>query len=169
VERVNLGRDARQRHGVQNELSRRWFLFSTVAAMTCAALDRGAWSGTIGKTADVRPRIAPIEIEIARVQLAAAMREYQKYAPLDFGLMLGDNFYPNGIRGPDDPQWKTKWKDLNPNFFIEPSFSFQLQRCREGPLRKGRRAYFLSLSASFSSSSRSSEYGAKTRFCLRLG
>lgn len=47
-----------------------------------------------------------------QLQLAAAMREYQKHSPLDFGLTLGDNFYPNGVGSTDDPQWKTKWEDL---------------------------------------------------------
>jgi len=27
----------------------------------------------------------------------------------DFVAYLGDNFYPKGVSGPDDPQWRTKW------------------------------------------------------------
>lgn len=47
-----------------------------------------------------------------QIQLAAAMKEYQKKSPFDFGITLGDNFYPNGVSSPDDPQWKAKWEDL---------------------------------------------------------
>jgi len=48
----------------------------------------------------------------AQIQVAATMRDYQKHHPFDFGVTLGDNFYPNGAGGPDDPQWKAKWEDL---------------------------------------------------------
>jgi hypothetical protein len=47
-----------------------------------------------------------------QVQLAATMKEYQKKNPFDFGITLGDNFYPNGVSSPDDPQWKAKWEDM---------------------------------------------------------
>lgn len=47
-----------------------------------------------------------------QIQTAAAMREYQKGHPLDFGITLGDNFYPSGAASPDDPQWKTRYEDL---------------------------------------------------------
>ncbi|NOY28370.1 MAG: hypothetical protein GXP62_21135, partial [Oligoflexia bacterium] len=29
-----------------------------------------------------------------------------------FVVYLGDNFYPKGITGPDDPQWITKWSSI---------------------------------------------------------
>lgn len=47
-----------------------------------------------------------------QIQTAAAMREYQKGHPLDFGITLGDNFYPSGAASPDDPQWKARYEDL---------------------------------------------------------
>jgi len=47
-----------------------------------------------------------------QIQLAAVMKNYQKNNPFDFGITLGDNFYPNGVSSPDDPQWKTKWEDM---------------------------------------------------------
>jgi tartrate-resistant acid phosphatase type 5 len=47
-----------------------------------------------------------------QLQVAAAMREYHRKSPFDFGITLGDNFYPNGVSSPDDPQWKAKWEDL---------------------------------------------------------
>ena len=48
-----------------------------------------------------------------QIQTAAAMREYQKSHPLDFGITLGDNFYPSGAAvAPDDPQWKIRYEDL---------------------------------------------------------
>jgi tartrate-resistant acid phosphatase type 5 len=47
-----------------------------------------------------------------QIQLAAMMKKYQEKSRFDFGITLGDNFYPNGVSSPDDPQWKTKWEDL---------------------------------------------------------
>lgn len=47
-----------------------------------------------------------------QIQLAATMKEYQKKNPFDFGITLGDNFYPNGVSSPDDPQWKAKYEDM---------------------------------------------------------
>jgi hypothetical protein len=32
--------------------------------------------------------------------------------PFDFGLTFGDNFYPNGMRGVDDPRWRDWWETL---------------------------------------------------------
>lgn len=48
----------------------------------------------------------------AQKQLASAMLQYHKKTPFDFGLTLGDNFYPQGVGGLDDPQWKSKWEDM---------------------------------------------------------
>jgi tartrate-resistant acid phosphatase type 5 len=48
----------------------------------------------------------------AQKQLASAMVKYNKKRPFDFGLTLGDNFYPIGASSPTDPQWKSKWEDL---------------------------------------------------------
>jgi tartrate-resistant acid phosphatase type 5 len=48
----------------------------------------------------------------AQKQLAAAMLQYQKKARFDFGVTLGDNFYPTGVSSPDDPQWRSKWEEM---------------------------------------------------------
>jgi hypothetical protein len=45
-------------------------------------------------------------------QVANVMKQLQQKQAFDFGLTLGDNFYPNGVGSPDDPQWKTKWEDV---------------------------------------------------------
>jgi tartrate-resistant acid phosphatase type 5 len=47
-----------------------------------------------------------------QLQLAGVMRQFETKHPFDFGLTLGDNFYPNGVGSPDDPQWKSKWEDV---------------------------------------------------------
>ena len=47
-----------------------------------------------------------------QIQLAGAMKAYQAKSPFDFGITLGDNFYPNGVASPTDPQWKANWEDL---------------------------------------------------------
>jgi hypothetical protein len=48
----------------------------------------------------------------AQAQVAAAMLKAQKANAFDFGLTLGDNFYPGGMLSPTDPRWKTLWSDL---------------------------------------------------------
>jgi tartrate-resistant acid phosphatase type 5 len=45
-------------------------------------------------------------------QTAAAMVAYHKSHPFDFGITLGDNFYPSGISSIQDPRWKTQLEDL---------------------------------------------------------
>jgi tartrate-resistant acid phosphatase type 5 len=49
---------------------------------------------------------------VAQKQTAAAMVAYHKIHPFDFGLTLGDNFYPRGMTSPDDPRWQTQWEQL---------------------------------------------------------
>jgi len=43
---------------------------------------------------------------------AAAMVAYHGGHPFDFGITLGDNFYPSGISSLDDPRWKSQFEDL---------------------------------------------------------
>jgi hypothetical protein len=43
---------------------------------------------------------------------AAAMLRYHREHPFDFGITLGDNFYPRGMQSPSDPRWKTLWEEL---------------------------------------------------------
>ena len=45
-------------------------------------------------------------------QTAAAMAELHKKTPFDFGITLGDNFYPAGMASPTDARWKTLWDEL---------------------------------------------------------
>ncbi|MBS1812992.1 MAG: metallophosphoesterase [Acidobacteria bacterium] len=45
-------------------------------------------------------------------QVAAAMLKTHRKGTFDFGLTLGDNFYPTGMFSPSDPRWKTLWSDL---------------------------------------------------------
>ena len=40
-------------------------------------------------------------------------------------LLLGDNFYPDGVSSVTDPQWRTKFEDL----FSEPAFSLPFHAC----------------------------------------
>lgn len=44
--------------------------------------------------------------------LAESMVSYNKAHPFDFGITLGDNFYPRGMNGVDDPRWQTTWEQL---------------------------------------------------------
>jgi tartrate-resistant acid phosphatase type 5 len=45
-------------------------------------------------------------------KVAAVMREYHRQAPFDFGITLGDNFYPSGMKSPTDERWQTWYGDL---------------------------------------------------------
>lgn len=40
--------------------------------------------------------------------VAAAIKDHCDVAGCDFGVLLGDNFYPSGVDGVDDPQWQEK-------------------------------------------------------------
>jgi len=44
-------------------------------------------------------------------KVAATLQRYQAQRPFNFGITLGDNFYPEGIAGPVDPRWKRLWDD----------------------------------------------------------
>lgn len=46
----------------------------------------------------------------AQFSLAKVMRKYHKEHPFDFGLTLGDNFYPRGITSPSDSKWHDYWE-----------------------------------------------------------
>lgn len=49
-------------------------------------------------------------------EVAAAMRTYVKSHadsdPVQFAVLVGDNFYDTGVASTDDPQWKTKFEDM---------------------------------------------------------
>jgi tartrate-resistant acid phosphatase type 5 len=45
-------------------------------------------------------------------RVAAAMLRYHEQHRFDFGLTLGDNFYPRGMESPADPRWLTWWSAL---------------------------------------------------------
>ena len=40
------------------------------------------------------------------------MLQYHRQRPFDFAITLGDNFYNKGMKGVDDPRWKTRWDQL---------------------------------------------------------
>jgi hypothetical protein len=45
-------------------------------------------------------------------EVAAAIVAMGKARPFDFGLTFGDNFYPSGMKGLDDPRWRDWWESL---------------------------------------------------------
>lgn len=45
-------------------------------------------------------------------EVAASMLQYHRQRPFDFAITLGDNFYNKGMKGVDDPRWKTWWDEL---------------------------------------------------------
>ena len=47
-----------------------------------------------------------------RYLTAAAMLEFHRKTPFDFGVTLGDNFYDVGMTSPGDARWKTQWEDM---------------------------------------------------------
>jgi len=44
--------------------------------------------------------------------VAQAITAYHADQPFDFGLTLGDNFYPAGLPSPTDPRWTSQWERL---------------------------------------------------------
>jgi tartrate-resistant acid phosphatase type 5 len=48
----------------------------------------------------------------AQKKTAAAMLEFHRKTPFDFGITLGDNFYNVGMTSPADARWKTWWEDM---------------------------------------------------------
>ena len=45
-------------------------------------------------------------------EVAEAILKLHKRQRLDFGITLGDNFYPRGAESVDDPRWQKWWEDL---------------------------------------------------------
>jgi tartrate-resistant acid phosphatase type 5 len=45
-------------------------------------------------------------------RLAATLLQYHKKHRFDFGITLGDNFYPRGMNGLNDSRWQTQWESL---------------------------------------------------------
>jgi tartrate-resistant acid phosphatase type 5 len=48
----------------------------------------------------------------AQQQVASALLKYHRQTSFDFGITLGDNFYPVGMESPRDPRWTTQWEQL---------------------------------------------------------
>jgi len=48
--------------------------------------------------------------ETGQYSVAEAIVKKCKNSPCDFGVLLGDNFYPDGVRSTTDPQWQTKFE-----------------------------------------------------------
>jgi tartrate-resistant acid phosphatase type 5 len=48
----------------------------------------------------------------AQHRVADAIARYHARDPLDFGITLGDNFYPAGVTSPSDPLWRSLWSEL---------------------------------------------------------
>jgi tartrate-resistant acid phosphatase type 5 len=47
-----------------------------------------------------------------QMRVAAAIARLDRRQPLDFGLTLGDNFYPKGLEELSDPRWQRDWEGL---------------------------------------------------------
>jgi tartrate-resistant acid phosphatase type 5 len=90
------------------------FVARTEAADVCGALRSGA----------ARPAIKPANRAVRVLafgdfgsgaadqrRVAAGMRRYDAEHPFDFGITLGDNFYPQGLPSPTDERWIRRWED----------------------------------------------------------
>lgn len=49
--------------------------------------------------------------DAGQYSVAAGMKKSCGQKPCAFALLLGDNFYPNGVSSTTDPQWKTAFRD----------------------------------------------------------
>jgi acid phosphatase len=88
------------------------------------------WARGTADPAECRPRftVPPRETGIAyldfaaagdtgsgnarQAAVAAAMAGYSSANPLAFVLLLGDNFYENGVKSTADPQWQSKFERM---------------------------------------------------------
>jgi hypothetical protein len=52
------------------------------------------------------------EANTGQKQVAAAMVKKCAESGCDFAILLGDNFYDDGVQSVDDPQWQTKFEDI---------------------------------------------------------
>jgi metallophosphoesterase superfamily enzyme len=52
-------------------------------------------------------------------EVAWAMAEWAEDNDPEFIVALGDNFYPNGVHGVNDPQWDLKWYNIYYNDSIK--------------------------------------------------
>lgn len=50
--------------------------------------------------------------EAGQIAIAESMTQYQAEFGASFALMLGDNFYPDGVTSTADPQWQTKFEQM---------------------------------------------------------
>ncbi|MBI1761426.1 MAG: metallophosphoesterase [Acidobacteria bacterium] len=64
--------------------------------------------GDFGNGAPENHKLAGAE----QKQVAAAMLQAHRQTPFDFGLTVGDNFYPDGMESPADERWQTQWREL---------------------------------------------------------
>jgi predicted MPP superfamily phosphohydrolase len=48
----------------------------------------------------------------AQREVADALAQVRADWGLDLVLLLGDSFYPDGVRGVDDPRWRTHFEDV---------------------------------------------------------
>jgi tartrate-resistant acid phosphatase type 5 len=48
----------------------------------------------------------------AQRELASDMDVYHKQNPFDFGITVGDNFYPSGLSSPVHRRWQSQWENL---------------------------------------------------------
>jgi len=55
----------------------------------------------------------------AQRRVAAAMLRAHRERAFDFGITVGDNFYPRGMESPSDPRWQTQWEELYSPLGIE--------------------------------------------------
>jgi len=40
------------------------------------------------------------------------LEKFEELGDVQFIINVGDSFYPQGLKGPDDPQWDTKWRNI---------------------------------------------------------
>ncbi len=56
----------------------------------------------------------------AQLAVRDALSKFLRREPADFGLLLGDNFYPKGVASATDPIWKERFEDV----YAVPEFRF---------------------------------------------
>ncbi|MCS6899582.1 MAG: metallophosphoesterase [Myxococcales bacterium] len=75
-------------------------------------------AGERGKLLPARPTVRFVAVgdtgmgNPGQRQVAQAMAKTCAEYGCDFAILLGDNFYLDGVKSPEDPQWKTRFEEI---------------------------------------------------------
>ncbi|MFO1462742.1 MAG: metallophosphoesterase [bacterium] len=102
-------------------MSRRLPLLLAFLLLAAAACGNGPADPPPGPAASATPTPVPVEVRFftfgdwgtgtpSQIAVADAVTQNCLALGCDFGLLLGDNFYPSGVATTSDPQWQSRFE-----------------------------------------------------------